>query len=197
MGVKPYQIFLDGMEIPITPSKIKDKFDGQNDFYNLVNGETFTVMRKSKLEEFSFSFYAFSEEHEGVDLFTPQQEILKKLKELKKDKKAFEFVILRTPSDPNLRNSICKYMTLENYSIDEDSKYGTNVIITLNLKEYQPLKTVKLKDVGSSREKRQVNRIVGNTIKKAGIIIPVVATTFVQPVTGLNLAKNVIKRLKK
>lgn len=194
MGSKPYQLFLDGMEIPITPAKIKNKVDGQNEFYSLVNGETFTVIRDSKLQEFTFSFYAFSEEHDGVDLHIPQQEILKKLESLKKDKKPFEFVILRTPSDPNLRNSVCKYTTLEDYLIDEDSKYGTNIIISLDLKEYQPLKTVKLKDVGSSVEKRQVNKIVSTATSKAGVVLPIMATTFINPTLGAKFALKMVKK---
>ena len=60
MSKKPYQLYIDGMEIPITPSKIKNKISGQNDFYDLVNGETYTVLRRSKLQEYAFSFYACS-----------------------------------------------------------------------------------------------------------------------------------------
>ena len=43
MSKKPYQLYIDGMEIPITPSKIKNKISGQNDFYDLVNGISFTI----------------------------------------------------------------------------------------------------------------------------------------------------------
>lgn len=194
---KPYQIYIDGMEIPITPSKINNKIDGQNDFYNLVNGETYTVLRKSKLQEYSFSFYAFSHEHDGVDLFTPQQEIINKLEELKKEKKIFEFVILRITSDPSLRNSICKYMTLEDYSIKEDSNIGTNILIDLILKEYQPLKTVKLKDTGSSKEKRLVNKIVKTAIYSAPLTVPVVAKTFLNPQNAFKIVKGLKNEAKR
>ncbi|MDY3902455.1 peptidoglycan-binding LysM [Peptoniphilus sp. SGI.035] len=196
MSKKPYQLYIDGMEIPITPAKIKNKIPGQNDFYDLVNGETYTVLRKSKLAEYSFSFYAFSDEHEGVDLYIPQQEIISKLEELKKEKKIFEFVILRITSDPNLRNSICKYMTLEDYVIDEDSKIGTNILIDLTLKEYQPLKTVKLKDTGSSTDKRQVNKIVKTAIAAIPLTVPVVAKTFFNPNNVYKLVRGIKNEAK-
>lgn len=156
MNTKPYRVYLDEMEIPVTPSRIRNKRSGRNEFYHLINGETFTVLRTSKLEEFSFSFYALSKNQEGVDFFLSQQEIISKLEELKKEKKAFEFVILRIASDQHLRNSLCKYMTLEDYAIEEDAKYGTNLLITVELKEYQPLKTITLQDATKNREKRQV-----------------------------------------
>jgi len=148
--VNPYKLYIDGMEIPITPSSIDNDINGQNETYKLLNGETFTALKQSKLQTYEFSFYAFSKEHPQVELYTPQEEIIAKLKELKTEKKAFEFVILRMSSDPSLRNSVCKFTTLEDYSIKEDSKYGTAIIIEVKLQEYQPLKTITFKEADTS-----------------------------------------------
>lgn len=169
----PYILYIDGMEIPVTPAKIRDKRDSQNEFYDLINGETYTVKRKSALKTFPFSFFIFSNPHPGVSTFIPQQTIIKKLEDLVKERKEFEFAVIRTPSDPSLRNSTCKFVTLEDWEIEEDSKYGTNAIINLELKEYQPLKTIKLKDVDGTSEKRQVTENVqtegANAKKEIGI----------------------------
>lgn len=174
MSKEPYILYVDGMEIPVTPAKIKSKIGSKNDFYELLNGETYTVKKDKKPVEYTFSFYAFSHPHENVNTFTPQQQIIDKLEELKKELKDFEFVILRTPSDPSLRNTTCKHMTLEDYDIDEDSKYGTNIIITLNLKEFMPLKTVELKKeestskgAGSSGKTGEERMTVNELVKVA------------------------------
>lgn len=166
---KPYKVYIDGLEIPVTPAKISNSFKGDNNFLKLLNGENFTVLKKPKLFEFKFSFYIFSHPHPGVDIFTRQETILDKLADLKDNKKAFEFVVLRTASDPTLRNSVCKNMTLEDYDIEEDTRHGTNAIVTVNLKEYQPLKTIKLEDKGNygSTKKLVAKTVVADALKKA------------------------------
>lgn len=192
MNINPYIFYIDGMEIPVTPSKNNNKVDGQNDVYSLVNGESYTALRKAKLQKYNFSFYAFSEEHPQIATYTPQEEIIKKLETLKKDKKVFEFVILRNTSDPSLRNSNCKHMTLEDYAIHEDTRYGTNILIDVSLQEYQPLKTVKLEETGT--QNRDIKQVYKNVVKpiinaKAPTSVKVVANVIVEPILK---ARNVI-----
>ena len=160
MGANPYKVYIDDMEIPVTPAEISTKFKSKNDFYSLMNGEVFTAIRKPDLDSWSFGFYAFSKPHPSVDLFTSQDVIRDKLKSLKADKKVFEFIVIRTTSDMSLKNSICKFMTLEDYDIKENADWRTNIFITLELKEYKPLITVKLeqKEDGRAYEVREENK---------------------------------------
>lgn len=159
MGANPYKVYIDDMEIPVTPAEIQTKFKSNNDFYKLMNGEVYTAIRKPDLDSWSFSFYAFSKPHPSVDLFVPQEVIKDKLKILKDEKKVFEFIVIRQTSDMTLKNSICKYMTLEDYSIKENADWGTNIVITLELKEYKPLITVKLetKENGKAYKTKEEN----------------------------------------
>lgn len=155
MKSKPYILYIDDMEIPVTPAEIKTEQKSKNDFYSLINGNTFTALRKPALKEWSFDFYAFSKRHPFVETFISQDVIKEKLDTLKKEKRVFQFIVLRATSDVSLKNSFCFYMTLEDYSIRESADIGTNIIISLKLKEYQPIRTVKLKEASSKNEVSQ------------------------------------------
>lgn len=141
---KPYRIYIDDLEIPVTPAEIEESVGSNNDFYNLLNGDTYSALRKSKPSEWNFEFYAFSKPHPSVDLFVPQDVIKTKLKDLKKEKTVFEFIVLRSSSDINLKNSLCKYMLLEDFRFKENADWGTNIKISLTLKEVHPVVTTKL-----------------------------------------------------
>ena len=144
--MEPYIIYIDGMEIPVTPSEIEKKSPSANDFYKLMNGETFTALQKPDPDVWNFEFYALAKEHPSVATFIPQDRIKNKLDELKDKKIVFEFIVIRATSDISLKNSFCKFMTLEDHSIKEDSKWNNNIKIKLEVKEYFPLKTQKLVD---------------------------------------------------
>ena len=154
-----YEFYIDGWQVPITPAEFEMSVDSKNDFLDLINGEVYTVLNKRELKEFSFSFFSFAHPHPSVGNFISQAEVLKNLEDLKNDKKVFEFVIIRTSSDPELKNSTCKYTTLEDYKVNEDSKYGNNIKISVTLKEYIPLKTIKLKDANDSNDKEPIRKV--------------------------------------
>lgn len=192
VAVQPYRLYIDGMEIPITPSKIKDDVKGKNEVLELLNGESYSVIKKSKLEDYSFSFYAFSHEHPGVDLFIPQDEIIEKLKSLKREKKVFEFIVLRTSSDVTLRNSICEYMKLEDYTIDEDHKYGTNNLITLKLQEYTPLGTIKLTEKGGESATKKLYKEIVREGAKVIPVVPILMNKATPPLIKLGLGAGLV-----
>lgn len=146
MAAEAYIIYIDGMEIPVTPTEIGTRSPSANVFYKLMNGETFTALQKPDPDVWKFEFYAFAKEHPSVATFIPQDVIKNKLDKLKDDKTVFEFIVIRASSDISLKNSFCKFMTLEDHSISEDSRWNNNIKIKLEVKEYFPLKTVKLVD---------------------------------------------------
>ncbi len=169
MRAEAYEIYIDGWQVPITPAELDMSVGSKNEFLDLINGNTYTAIKKRELKEFSFSFYSFSHPHPSVGNFISQSQVIKNLEDLKNKKKVFEFVIIRTSSDPELKNSTCKYTTLEDYKIHEDTDYGTNIKIDVTLKEYIPLKTVKIKNAGDSEEhgKRKIYREIKDNANKA------------------------------
>lgn len=194
-----YEFYINGWQVPITPSELEMSVDSKNDFLNLINGETYTVLHKRELKEFSFSFFSFSHPHPSVGNFISQAQVLKNLEDLKNNKEVFEFVIIRTSSDPELKNSTCRYTTLEDFKVLEDSQYGTNIKISVTLKEYIPIKTVKLVDKTSNEPeaKRQMYKTITENPAAVGIGIALTATCMAMPGAGGKIVNKLLTPLVK
>lgn len=137
---KGYDFYIDKLLLPITPGKIETKIGSKNKTITLINGEEMNLLKKPKLTEFEFEFRLPSEPFPGVKAFVRPQEVLNHLETLKKENKIFQFIIIRTPYSENLNNSMNKSVTLESYTINEDFKNGTDLIVEIKLKQHLPLK---------------------------------------------------------
>ena len=51
-----YHVYLDGMELPVTPSKITAKIKNQNETVNLINEGEVNILKQPGLTSFSFDF---------------------------------------------------------------------------------------------------------------------------------------------
>ncbi|MET3616589.1 hypothetical protein ABID14_000209 [Peptoniphilus olsenii] len=138
---KGYDFYIDDLLLPITPAKINTKIKNKNKIVTLLNGEELNLLKKPGLTEFNFEFRVPSEDFPSVKQFISPQIVLNKLEDLKINKKSFQFIILRSQYQENLNNSINKSVTLEDYEIIEDAENGADLIISIFLKQYIPIKT--------------------------------------------------------
>lgn len=138
---KGYDFYIDNLLLPITPKKINTKIKNKNKVVTLLNGEELNLLKKPGLTEFNFEFRVPSEDFPAVKRYVSPQTVLNKLEDLKIKKKSFQFIILRSQYQENLKNSINKSVTLEDYEIIEDAENGADLIISISLKQYLPLKT--------------------------------------------------------
>lgn len=141
MNKKGYDFYIDDLLLPITPAKINTKIKNKNKIVTLLNGEELNLLKKPGLTEFNFEFRVPSEDFPSVKQFISPQIVLNKLEDLKINKKKFQFIILRSQYQENLNNSINKSVTLEDYEIIEDADNGADLIISIFMKQYIPLKT--------------------------------------------------------
>lgn len=146
-----YDFYIDGVLLPITPARIETKIGNKNKVVTLINGEELNLLKKPKLTEFDFEFRLPSDNFPSVKKFIKPIEMLDKLEKLKVNKKPFQFIIIRTPTQPNLSNSMNMSVTLESYSIDEDFKNGSDLIVEVKLKQYIPIKT-KVAKLGTNKK---------------------------------------------
>ena len=140
-GKKGFDFYIDDLLLPLTPAKINTAIKNKNEVVTLLNGEELNLLKKPGLTEFSFEFRVPSEDFPSVKQFISPQTVLNKLEDLKVNKKAFQFIIIRTPYEPNLNNSVNKKVTLEEYEILEDADNGADLVVSIELKQYIPLKT--------------------------------------------------------
>lgn len=162
-----YEVYLDKMLLPVTPSKIEMKIKNNNKTYNLINEGEINILKNAGLTEISFDAtfpnvkYPYAVYKSG---FVTANQFLSQLELFKTNKKPFQFIITRLfPNNKSLYSTNIK-VSLEDYTIKEESKQGLDVVVTIKLKQY--------KDYGT--------KTCNVTIKQAK---PVATTTTTRPAT--------------
>jgi len=140
MNKMGYIVYLDGVALPVTPSKIQMKIKNQNKTINLINDGEVNILKATGLTEISFTAmiphvkYPFAFYPGG---FKEATYFLDKIEQLKANKKPFQFICSRTsPSGKLLFDTNIK-VSLEDYRVDEDAKEGQSLIVTIQLKQYK------------------------------------------------------------
>lgn len=135
-----YIMYLGGVTLPITPSKLQMKIKNQNKTINLINDGEVNILKSAGLTEITFDviiphvkypFAVYSNGFKDVSFY------LNKFEKLKTDKKPFQFICSRTSSsgkplfDTNIK------VSLEDYKIEEDAGEGQDLKVTILLKQYK------------------------------------------------------------
>ena len=135
-----YIIYMDGVALPIAPSKMQMKIKNQNKTINLINDGEVNILKDAGLTEISFDVtiphvkYPFAVYSSG---FKPASFFLSKLEKLKTSKKPFQFICSRTSPSGNLLFDTNIKVSLEDYKISEDAKEGQDLEVTISLKQYK------------------------------------------------------------
>lgn len=138
------------MLLPVAPQKIQLKIKGVNKTYTLINEGEINVLKTPGLTEIEFDallpnvrypFAMYKSEFKNARTY------LEKLKKYKQDKETFQFIVTRTLPNGRMLFDTNMKVSLESYTIKEDAKnYGTDFLVTINLKEYRDYAT-KLCDI--------------------------------------------------
>lgn len=135
-----YYFYMDKMLCPIAPSKLQLKIKGQNKTLTLINEGEINILKKASLTDISFDLllpnvrYPFATYKSG---FKNASHFLDKLESLKSAQTPFQFIVTRTlPNGKMLFNTNMK-VSLEDYTIEESSKEGFDVVVSIKLKQYK------------------------------------------------------------
>lgn len=139
-----YDVYIDGMLLPIAPEKIVTNINGRNETTVLINDGEINILKSAGLTVITFTallpnvVYPFAQYPGG---FLEARHYLDKLERLKTEKRAFQFIIARkTPVNRQLFNTNMT-CSLEGYSIIDDAKNGFDVEVQITLKQYRPYGT--------------------------------------------------------
>lgn len=141
-----YIFSLDGVILPVTPSKITTSIKNQNETVTLINDGEVNILKLPGLTELSFSFLAPHAKYpfvigelKSVDYYYSL------LEKLKTSLKPFQFAIKREL--PNGKSIFATNMTvsLESYDIVEDAENGLDTTFTVSLKQYKEYGTQSIK----------------------------------------------------
>lgn len=138
-----YSLYLDGMLLPVTPSKIEMQTGGKSRLVTLISGAQASIPCGPELKEISFTAllpqapYPFAQYEEG---FRPADAFLERIEELKEGKKPFRFILSRwTPAQGRLFDTNLS-VTMEEYSVNESAGNGFDIEVKILLRQYRPLK---------------------------------------------------------
>ena len=133
-----YTMYLDGVLMPITPSKVKVKINNQNETLTLINGEEINILKAAGLTDVSFDLllpqvsYPFTNGGaQSADYY------LSLFERLKTSKQPFQWILNRSmPSGKRLFYSNLK-VGMEDYQITDDAEEGFDISVTVSLKQYR------------------------------------------------------------
>ncbi len=161
-----YYFYLDGVVLPITPSKLDIKYPNKNKTFELINGQEINIIKKNGLADITFSamlpnsYYPFTNKVNNTTLnpkdnknFFKAEYYLSIIKKLKKEQKPFNFKVIRMAGKTMLQDTNLK-VTLEDFSISEEAKEGFDVVVKISLKEFFeiPKSNIKITEDGILQE---------------------------------------------
>lgn len=135
-----YLFYMDKMLLPIAPSKLQLKVNNQNKTLTLINEGEINILKKPGLTQVDFDAvfpqvkYPFASYKNG---FQRADTFLSELERLKTSQEPFQFIVTRTmPQGTSFFNTNLK-VSLEDYSMKEDSKNIFDVVVSIKLKQYK------------------------------------------------------------
>lgn len=176
MSASFYDLYINKVIFPVTPSKVDIKVTGNNKTVTLMNDGEINVLKNPGLSEISFDLllpnvqYPFAKYRDGFKIAKHYLDILE---DLKVNKKIFQFILSRhILSKTHGRFGHALYstnikVTLEDYTIKEDAKEGFDIVVSVKLKQYREYgtKTYKI-DKKKKTKKKSSKRTAKSTNKK-------------------------------
>lgn len=141
-----YIFYLDGIALPVTPSRLNIAIKNKNRVSTLLNGEEISILKSPGLREISFEAlfpqkqYPFSYYPDG---FLPSNFYLQKFEAIKRDKKAVYFLASRTNEKGRLLYDTNILVSIEDMTVSESAENGIDCVVSFKLREY---KSYKLKE---------------------------------------------------
>lgn len=174
-----YDFYLDGIQLPVAPAKLDMKSKGTNKTITLINHGEVNMIKAAGLQEASFEAllpnrrYPFACYHDG---FRYASYYIDAFQRLMDTGRAFQFIVTRRlPSGANLSGTNIR-MTLEDMTVEDSAKEGTDQIIKLKLKQYREYGTNSVElildqqnviaDVAENRQTDQAPRAGSYTVQK-------------------------------
>ena len=165
-----YEFYLDKTLLPVTPSKLQMKIGGQNKSYTLIDGTEINILKSAKLTDISFDVmipsvkYGFATYKNGK--FMTAAKFLKVFEELKTKKKPFQFIVNRKLPNGKVLFDTNMKVSLEDYTITEDSKQGFDIVVQIKLKQYKDFATktceIQFKDTKPTLALNQTRSVGSN-----------------------------------
>jgi len=163
-----YYFYLDGVELPIAPSKLDTKINNKNKTIVFINEGEINILKKAGLTDISLSPLFPQTSQPFANGLMPLSFYLDKFEKLKADQKPFQFIVTRmTEGGKMLFNTNIK-VSMEDYKIIEDAKNGMAAVIDIKLKQYKDYgtKKVTVKEQPKAAEEKKVIKVTETKVRE-------------------------------
>ncbi len=169
-----YFCYIDKVLVPIAPSKLQININNQNKTINLINDGEVNIVKAPGLSTIKLDLllplitkYPFAKYKDNK--FQPAAYYLEHFERLKAQKSNFQFIVSRWLNIPGVqkKQSIMKTnmtVTLEEYSITEDSDNAPDIVVSLLLKQYVSYGTV-IKEINTVTKTVTATKVLSNNTK--------------------------------
>jgi hypothetical protein len=141
-----YDFYFDKTRLPVPPSKLSLKINGNNQAVTLISEGEINVLKKAGLTDITFTallpnvkypFASYDGGFKGASFFLDELERLKTRQDENGKFLPFQFIVSRVlPNGKVLFDTNIK-VALEDYKILEDAKNGFDVSVDVSLKQYK------------------------------------------------------------
>lgn len=154
-----YTFYIDEWKVPVTPSSLTITIKNQNKTVNLINDGEINILKLPGLSEVSFDFMIPKRERYFTNDLEPVETYLDLLEDLKVNSKVFQFIVYRESQGGDVLFKTNMTVTLEEYELNEDVDNGSDMVVSVSLKQYRDYgtKTIKIKGNGGTATKKPSN----------------------------------------
>ena len=136
-----YVMFIDNIQMPITPGKLQLKIKGKNRTVTLVNDGEVNFLKLPGLTEITVPLLLPMLQPYGGLAHNPPDYYLSVFERLIAGMLPARFILSRTSPDGRRLFDTNFKVSIESYNIDEDAGNGPDVSVSLNLKQYRDFGT--------------------------------------------------------
>lgn len=143
-----YYFYMGSVLLPIPPEKFSLKIKNANKTLTLINEGEINVLKEAGLTSLDFKVvipaveYPFATYEGG---FQPPSYYMGHFEKLKTSKKPFQFIVSRKMPNGKLLFDTNMTVSMEEYTIDEKSSEGFDLVVSISLKQYRAYGTSVLK----------------------------------------------------
>ena len=141
-----YDFYMGKILLPVAPKKLQLKVKGNNKTVTLINEGEVNILKTSGLTDIDFEILlphrqdSYARYKNG---FQPVEYYLSSFEKMKRNKEKFQFIVSRKlPGGKSLYGTNMK-VSLEDYTIKEDSDDGFDTTVSIKLKQYRDYGTKK------------------------------------------------------
>ncbi|KXG78292.1 LysM peptidoglycan-binding domain-containing protein [Thermotalea metallivorans] len=152
-----YSFYMKDILLPVAPSKLTLKVKNNNKTLDLMNLGEINILKKEGLTDISFTVllpsrrYPFSVYENG---FKEPSFYLGHFEKLKVEKKPFRFIVSRLSPAGELLFDTNILVSMESYEITESAENGSDIMVSIDLKQYRPYATEILNVVTTPQQEK-------------------------------------------